>query len=129
MRVCKLSALNLPTVCPQEFFAHRLSLHLFYGLIIAHFVEFCKFFNQTCTANGKYGPHYHPNNPKFSHWHYYYLWLLLFGDDEERGDDNSAGYSGGGGGGYSEGSSSGGAANVTFATQESIAAIIDKYDD
>jgi hypothetical protein len=53
----------------------------------------------------------------------------LFGDDEERGDDKSAGYSGGGGGGYSEGSGSGGTSNVTFATQESIAAIIDKYDD
>ena len=33
--------------------------------------------------NGKHGPHYHPNDPRFSHWHYYYLWLLLFGDDEE----------------------------------------------
>ena len=32
---------------------------------------------------GKYGPHYHPNDPRFSHWHYYYLWLFLFGDDEE----------------------------------------------
>ena len=42
MRVCKLSALNSPTVCPQEFFAHRLSLHLFYGLIISYFVEKCK---------------------------------------------------------------------------------------
>ncbi len=33
--------------------------------------------------NRKYGPHFHPNNPRFSHWHYYYLWLLLFGDNEE----------------------------------------------
>ena len=54
----------------------------------------------------------------------------LFGDDEERGDDNSAGYSGGGGGGYSgDSGSSGGSFNVTFATREDVAAIIDKYDD
>ena len=33
--------------------------------------------------NGKHGPHYHHNDPRFSHWHYYYLWLLLFGDDEK----------------------------------------------
>jgi len=39
MRVCELSVLILPTVCPQDFFAHRLSLHLFFGLIIAYFVE------------------------------------------------------------------------------------------
>ena len=39
MRFCELSVSILPTVCPQEFFAHRLSLHLFYGLIIAYFVE------------------------------------------------------------------------------------------
>ena len=46
MRVCELSVLILPTVCPQEFFAHRLSLHLFYGLIISYFVELCKFLNK-----------------------------------------------------------------------------------
>ena len=34
MHVCELSVSILPTVCPQEFFAHRLSLHLFYSLII-----------------------------------------------------------------------------------------------
>ena len=32
--------------------------------------------------NGEYGPHFHPNDPRFKHWHYYYLWLLLFRDDE-----------------------------------------------
>lgn len=32
---------------------------------------------------GKRPPIHHPNDPRFSHWHYYYLWLLLFGDDEE----------------------------------------------
>ena len=36
--------------------------------------------------NGKYGPHFHPNNPKFKHWHYYFaflFWLLFDNDDEE----------------------------------------------
>ena len=38
--------------------------------------------------NGKYGPHFHPNNPKFKHWHYYFeslycLYKYLEGDDEE----------------------------------------------
>ena len=37
---------------------------------------------------GKYGPHFHPNNPKFKHWHYYFvslycLYKYLEGDDEE----------------------------------------------
>ena len=32
--------------------------------------------------NGKHGSHYHPNDPRFSHWHYYYLWLFLFGYEE-----------------------------------------------
>ena len=33
--------------------------------------------------DGKFGPHYHPNDPKFSHWHYYYLWLILFARDSD----------------------------------------------
>ena len=33
--------------------------------------------------NGKYGPHFHPRDPRFSHWHYYYLWLLLFREYDE----------------------------------------------
>ena len=32
--------------------------------------------------NGKYGPHYNPDGPRFSHWHYYYLEMLLFEIDE-----------------------------------------------
>ena len=37
--------------------------------------------------NGKYGPHFHPNNPKFKHWHYYFpvLYVLLnIGDEEDK---------------------------------------------
>ena len=27
-------------------------------------------------SNGKYGPHFHPVNPKFKHWHYYFSFIL-----------------------------------------------------
>ena len=28
--------------------------------------------------NDKHGPHFHPNDPKFKHWHYYFIfWILI----------------------------------------------------
>lgn len=39
MRVCRLSVSILPTVCPQEFLAHRLSLHLF---LWSYYSTFCR---------------------------------------------------------------------------------------
>ena len=36
--------------------------------------------------NGKYGPHFHPSNPKFKHWHYYFsllYWYLLCMSEED----------------------------------------------
>ena len=32
--------------------------------------------------HGKHGPHYHPADPRFQHWHYYYMLLLLLGYEE-----------------------------------------------
>lgn len=36
-------------------------------------------------AHGKHGPHFHPDDPRYKHWHYYFLWLLfgLDADDDE----------------------------------------------
>lgn len=31
---------------------------------------------------GKYGPHYHPNDPRFRHWHYYFTLLLYLIEDD-----------------------------------------------
>ena len=33
--------------------------------------------------NGKFGPHFHPSNPKFSHWHYYYITVFALGQIEK----------------------------------------------
>lgn len=34
--------------------------------------------------NDPHGPHFHPDDPKFKHWHYFFGWLLwrIIGDDE-----------------------------------------------
>ena len=32
-------------------------------------------------SNGKFGPHFHPNNPKFKHWQYYFTFLWLISND------------------------------------------------
>ena len=40
--------------------------------------------------NGKHGPHFHPNNPKFKHWHFYYAilyWFILNEYDSEEDID------------------------------------------
>lgn len=37
--------------------------------------------------DGKYGPHFHPADPRFKHWHYYYMLILtLLGIGAENSD-------------------------------------------
>lgn len=37
--------------------------------------------------NGKHGPHYHPNDPKFKHWHYYFSLLNFISEHDENEED------------------------------------------
>ena len=37
--------------------------------------------------NGKHGPHYHPNYPKFKHWYYYFSLLNFISEHDENEED------------------------------------------
>jgi len=69
----------------MHFSNHGISLH-FYNEFDIKLVELLRSKKDPIYHKGKFGPHYHPNDPKYMHRHYYFgilcHYVFIESDDE-----------------------------------------------